>query len=299
MTSRGFLMFAHNNDQVHYGAIALCNALMIKHNLENSDVCLITDESTIREIKIRCGEEMFEKAFDHVVIDDSKNRKGNTQERRFNDTRHTNHDLLWYNQSRVNAFNLSPFDETILIDCDYLVMNNMFDKVWGIADDYLINKHVVTLEHKSADAVDQRLCPTGIPMYWATCVYFKKTDAAKLLFDLVEHIRNNYEYYQFLYDFSGVVYRNDYAFSIAIHILNGFTENNDNAFPTPYILTSFDCDDIHSIPNINEIVFFVNNTTEQWKFMAHRTKDLNVHILNKFAIDRQVSRIIELYGKTQ
>ena len=51
--------------------------------------------------------------------------------------------------------------------------------------------------------------------------YFTKTKLNELFFRLVEYIRDNWEYYRLLYQINDKKYRNDYAFSIAIHILNG------------------------------------------------------------------------------
>src|SRR5690606_27214653 len=103
----------------------------------------------------------------------------------------------------------------------------------------------ITLEHKAPSDHEVRLDKMGIPMYWATMVYFQKTERAKLLFDLVAHIKEKYDYYQFVYEFPGKLFRNDYAFSIAVHMLNGFLENDEfKNFPVDTILSSFDIDEL-------------------------------------------------------
>ena len=58
---------------------------------------------------------------------------------------------------------------------------------------------------------------TGIEMCWATVFYFKKTERTRILFDLINHIKNEWEFYRS--QISAILasnYRNDFAFAIAI-----------------------------------------------------------------------------------
>ena len=40
----------------------------------------------------------------------------------------------------------------------------------------------------------KRLQSTGITMYWATVVYFKKTEFTKQFFETVKHVKDNSRY---------------------------------------------------------------------------------------------------------
>ena len=47
-----------------------------------------------------------------------------------------------------------------------------------------------------------------------------------MFFDLIKHIEENYIHYRNMYQFKTSVYRNDFAFSIAVHIMNGYQTGN-------------------------------------------------------------------------
>jgi hypothetical protein len=296
MSTKGFLIFAHNNEEVDYGKLAICCSLMIKANCKFNDVCLVTDQGTIDWLRKREGDELVDKAFQHIkVVSYDKVNTGNAQ-RNFRDSAGTTKKLNWNNGTRSSAYELSPFDETIMIDSDVLVQDAMFDLVWENDEDVLINKDVVTLEHKQPNTNEIRLDGMGIPMYWATQVYFRKGERAKLLFDLVDHVKSQYQYFQFVYEFPGRLFRNDYAFSIAIHMLNGFLENNEfSSFPASVILSSFDCDELIDVA-YNQLKFFVNDPTQNWVYRITNVKGISVHAMNKYSILRLADKIIEIYG---
>lgn len=295
--SRGFLIYAHNNSSLDYGLIALCNALMIKHNLKHNSVTLITDDGTLQWLQQSQPAELLGRAFDNIVIQSWEQINDGVSTRRFQDTPSTHHQAPWYNGTRRTAFALSPYDQTVLIDSDYLVCDNLLDMVWDTHENYLMNKTAVSLTHNSLDAGDTHLDPFTIPMYWATCVYFDRSARSQLLFDMVDLVREQYEFFQFVYGFKGKIYRNDYAFSIATHILNGF-QNVGSKLDLPFatLRTSFDRDELLSVPGLNQLTLFVNDTAEPWQFRLTTLQNTSVHVLNKFSIVRNSARIIELYG---
>jgi hypothetical protein len=292
--SRGFLIFAHNNEQLDYGLIAMINALMIKSNLVENKVALATDEGTATWLRQQYGE-MFSHAFDHVIVlawDDVHSE--NT--RRFNDTPYTHHVLPWRNSGRVSAYDISPFDETILIDADYLVQDRTLDLVWETQEDLAMNRVATSLEHKPPHVAERFLNPFTIPLYWATCLFFRKGHLSSDFFTLVRNARANYALNRVLYGFPGGVYRNDYAFSIAAHLIGGQIGNGIAHLPAQTLLTSFDRDDIHDVPARNEIIFLVNDVENEWRFRVSRVSGINVHVMNKFAIVRHAKKFLDLYG---
>jgi hypothetical protein len=295
--SRGYLMFAHNNPQVDYGLMALCNALMIKANSQEKNVALITDDGTYGWLKQSQGEALVNRAFDHVLLHAPP--PAESQKRRFCDTQYTNFDLPWYNTTRASVYDHTPFSETILIDTDYLICDDVLDRVWGSENEFRMNRKAMTLNHEPVSPNETRLEPFGIPMYWATCVYFRKGPFSQSMFELVDVIRDNYDYYQFLYKFPGRLFRNDYAFSIAAHLLNGWSEDQIEPLPNPTLLTSFDCDDLLDIPAKNELLFLVQDSKDTWKYRANRVRSMSTHVMNKFSIIRNAQKIIDLYGSDQ
>lgn len=291
--SRGFLMYAHNNEEVDYGLIALCNALMIKTNMRENAVALVTDNGTKSWLIEQFGEEFISRAFDHIIM---AGKSAGKEKRAYQDTASTSKKLSWYNGSRSSAYDVSPFDETILIDADYLICDNTLDHVWGTDTDLMMNRTATSLNFAPLDERETHLNSFGIPMYWATCVYFRKSEFAKMFFDVVAHVKTNIQYYQFLYRFPGRLFRNDYVFSIAAHTLGGWTHGGVENLPVPYLLTSFDRDELHDVVGKNKFVFLVNDAEQSWKFNLARVDNLNVHIMNKFSIVRNAKKIISLYG---
>jgi len=71
-----------------------------------------------------------------------------------------------------------------------------------------------------------------MPMWWATVMMFRRSSQAKLIFDCMTMIRNNWSHYRTLYKISNSTYRNDHAMTIALGIVNGHTLDHP-AIPWP------------------------------------------------------------------
>jgi hypothetical protein len=56
---------------------------------------------------------------------------------------------------------------------------------------------------------------------WATVIYFRKTTKVKMIFEMVNYVKKNYKHFRNLYRIKFRNFRNDYAFAIALHQLNG------------------------------------------------------------------------------
>lgn len=291
--TQGYCIHAYNNFEIDYGSMALCSALLIKKNCKINSVCLITSEDTINELQKKHPQSLIEQAFDFVTV---INIDRNVNERKYYDTRYTIKTQPYYNLNRFDTFSLSPFDETILLDSDFLVLDDSLDLVWNNAEDMLINKVVKDLRHKmDVRGFDLRFNEMGIPLYWATCLYFKKTSRAKTLFQLVSFIKENYSYYQSLYNFRPNSYfRNDYALSIALHMLSGQSEPDGvKPLPIPYLLMSTEYDDfIHFKDNT---AYFLSEV-EEGDFALHKIST-NVHVMNKWSIGRNAEKIISYATK--
>ena len=290
--TRGVLLHAHNNDEIDYALIALCNAFAIKSHLK-VPICLNTDEGTLNWLRQERGA-LVDRAFDEIVISYVPPSPGT---RRFCDTPSTSHTLLWHNKNRLDSYALSPFDETLLIDADYLILDDTLNCVWGSPHDVMLNRRVIPLNHGPVPSHELWLEPTGIEMCWATCVYFRKTTAAATFFNILFHVRQHYGYYSMVYGFPVQLYRNDFAFSIATHMLSGFMRCDEiPTLPSPFLFTSFDCDELIDVPAKGDLTFLINDPTERWRFTLTRTKGISVHVMNKFSLVRQADKLLELYA---
>jgi hypothetical protein len=130
----------------------------------------------------------------------------------------------WKNFNRYAAYQLSPYDETIVIDADYLILDDSLLDIFYTNWDYLLQRksHALTVEWP------QTMGPNSLPFIWATVFAFRKTNRAELFFNLVARIQENYGYYKLLFNIQERNYRNDYAFAIADIIINGYTVNSNS-----------------------------------------------------------------------
>lgn len=135
--------------------------------------------------------------------------------------------VTWNNFNRCDVFDLSPYDETLVIDADYLILNDSLKQLFDLNFDYIIQKESRALTQQWQNTMG----PYSLPHVWATVFLFRKTARAKLFFNLVKRIQKNYGYYHSLFNIRERNFRNDYAFAIADIIMNGYSIVN-NGIPS-------------------------------------------------------------------
>jgi len=289
--THGVLMYAHNNPEIDYFKIACANALMVQDNLK-VPVTLVTDKGTYDYSESVLGKEFIDKCFEQVIIADRNYTFVNP--RNFSDTSYSVKNLQFYNCNHWAAYELSPYDETLFIDADYLIMSSALNACWGSDSEVMINHKIIS---PFGDEHSKYIDEFGIKLYWATVIYFRKSDFAKFLFDLVREIQDHYGFYKDLYCFSSGMFRNDNAFSIAIHMLNGFSEDTTiiGQLPISALLMAWDTGDIQSVNSKNDITIYSEKHGVNGEYLLTRLKNTDVHIMNKWAINRHSQRLIELY----
>lgn len=292
--TRGVLMMAHNNAEIDYFKIACANALMVKHNL-GVPVTLVTDAGSESWGRKSMGDKFVNGCFDNIIVL-SKQTKFDNQ-RVFSDTASTQRSLQFYNCNHWAAYELSPYDETLFIDADYLIMSSSLANCWESSHDFMINSRIFT-PGASNNPSSRYIDDFGIKMFWATVIYFKKTDFSKFVFDTVKHVQDNYHYYTQLYSLTSGMFRNDHAFSIAMHMLGGFISGSSlfKELPITALFMSWDTQDIQHVNGINDITLFTEKETKG-EYRLCRLADQDVHIMNKWAISRNADRLVELYSK--
>ena len=204
----GALIFAFDNERIDYVALAAWSADNIRRHL-NLPVCLITDR------------EVDNGQFDHVIRIDRDRYMAD--QRWFDDLDST---VSWHNRSRADSYDLSPWDQTLLLDADYVVASSQLQTVLAMPQQLIC--------HGSAwDIVQAQPCHSintfgrvNMPMSWATVMMFRRSSYAQDIFDIMQMIRDNWNHYRDLYNFGRGPYRNDYALSIAQHVVNGHQLNN-------------------------------------------------------------------------
>lgn len=174
----------------------------------------------------------------------------------------------WKNGGRWQSYELSPYDKTLLLDVDYFVFSNNLNRLFEFSSDYIICNNSIT--------------PTGIqPNFmgvnsishrWATIFYFEKTEKTKSFFDIVRRVENNFVYYTKLFNTDDHSFRNDFAFTIADIIMNGYTLDHNTFLPWSMITIE---DKILSIDIKNS--FFIVRTEKNAIIMPKN----DFHVIDK------------------
>jgi hypothetical protein len=199
---RGVVIFAYNSGDIDYQAMAAWSAQRITRHL-GLPTTLITDSKPSSSV------------FDSVVITAAKD--GGT--RYFSDV---GSNITWFNGNRMDVYALSPYDETLVLDADYVVASNQLNTLFDIPENFLATRlaYDVTGTRNFDDL--NYFGKTNMPMAWATVMRFRRSIISQNIFEIMTMVNNNWQHYRDLYGFSKNTYRNDYALSIALNIVNGY-----------------------------------------------------------------------------
>jgi hypothetical protein len=206
--TRGVILFAFNSHKYNYYEMAKHAASRAKHFL-NLPVTLVTDEESMPP-----GEYEY---WDKVVkINPDKNNVRDWGQ--------------WINKGRYLAYDLSPYEETILIDADYVINSDKLLKTFDIYDDFCCHDSVRFFMRQGN--FPEALSPNSYDdILWATVITFKKTQRAKQIFECLEMIQKNYEHYEQIHGFLNAGFRNDYALTLALRMVNGHVDNPKDFIP--------------------------------------------------------------------
>lgn len=208
--SQGALIFAFNNEHIDYIAMAAWSAKNIQKHL-NLPVAVVTNDTN----------HAAKYDFDYVI--ESNPDKGGS--RYFADFKET---ATWYNAGRATAYELSPFEQTLLLDADYVITSDTLLQVMEMPQQFAAFNTSLdpTDENQPMDTFGN----PQLPMWWATVMMFRRGNVSQYIFDSMQMVRNNWMHYMQLFGINQSTYRNDYALSIALGILAGH-EQSVHAIP--------------------------------------------------------------------
>jgi hypothetical protein len=284
--NKGILIFAHNSREVDYILTAVVAATLAKKYL-NVPVSLVTDETTLDWAKTSEIYSKVNATFDKIILVE-KPMSDNV--RVLNDGALSSKLVPFVNANRADAYSLTPYDRTLLIDSDFLIFSNNLSNYWDIDSSLLISPAMNDIRGDRIGILDKWVSDEGIPLLWATTVMFTKNTESKLFFDLVSHIKQNYNTYSLIYRFNPKTFRNDIAFSIAKHMLDGFETTSAGL---PPILTSLDTDIVYSITP-DSVKILVEDPKNQGSKTICNIVSRDIHIMNKEAIVRAASALLEI-----
>jgi hypothetical protein len=185
----GALIFARNNEQIDYEAMARWSARNIERHLGIPT---------------------------HIVTDDST---PSTNTRHFTDVG----SVTWHNLNRMDAYRLSLWNRTLVLDADYVVASDQLRSLLNVDQDFLAHRWAYDVTGCNTFDGLNYFGNNCMPMWWATVMMFRKSKQAELIFDSMQMIRDNWTHYRNLYKNTNATYRNDHALSIALGIVNGHT----------------------------------------------------------------------------
>jgi len=283
--TKGVLVFARNNSQIDYVKQAYYMATRVQKFL-NIPVSIVTDNSDYLKKTFSDHESVFDKIIDTGFTDTYTLK-------RYNDGTLAGRQLEFKNDTRTLAYNLTPYDETLLLDSDFLVNNDVLNNCFSSNKDFLIYKDAYDLANFRDYSEFDYVSDTSVPFYWATCVFFRKTVSNKIFFDLLQHIQQNWFHYNSIFQINSSVYRNDHAFSIAIHIMNGYQQGTFAGKMPGKLFYTTDKDILHEI-NDRTFLFLIEKENYLGEYTPIRFKNHNIHVMNKFSLGRIIDKELAL-----
>jgi len=286
--SRGILMFAHNNGLFDYGKMAYAAACAASYYIEEP-VSLVTDKQTWEElwtVNPNIGD-FFDQ---RIIIEQDTNNK-----RHFDMSDGTTQKAAYHNTTRFRSYELSPYDETLAIDTDYLIQDRSLCGVWDSRAPVRMN-HQISEMVKSAHGfktTHQLLNTTGLTSLWATVAYFRKGPVAEKLYKLAQYVAENYEYYGVLYGFPTNMLRVDFVMTVAAHILSGYVAGKSVVESLPVDRTLFAWNkDIMVDVEKGKATFLTQFNGQQFPVATRQS----VHCMNKDSMLALADRIIDCYA---
>jgi hypothetical protein len=261
----GAVIFAFNNQEIDYVKLASWSAKNINRHLD-LPVCLVTDSDTVLE------------GFDKIIQVPTPN----AGIRYFEDIKTT---VEWKNTNRADVFELSPYDTTLLLDADYIIGS---PELWhlmkeSVTKDFLCFQSAYDLTGRIDGTMLNTFGQHNFPMSWATVMLFKRSNAAKMIFDSMKMIKQNWDHYRNIYKIDRSTYRNDFALSIALGIFSGHT-NRVNFIPGSMPTVTPDVN-LNKINNDEYIFTFEKNNKLGWL----KVKNIDFHAMGKKNLEAMIN----------
>ena len=246
MSSKGVLLFCFDTDSCAYHKMAERCVELIHKNLA-LPITMVTNPQTRKR---------FRPGIDVQFITHT------------NETGNTRGGHQWHNLDRCEAYRLSPYDTTLLMDIDYLPFTDNLLQYMDLCDDFLIHDKIHDLTGKNLYDFQRR---SIIPMLWATVIVFRKTKRSQSIFEMVKYVKKHYRHFCNMYRIDMRNFRNDYAFTIALNQINGNTKQCFLPGKLPTLPAAA------KVKEINEhgVVFVYDQT------MISATHNQDVHVIDK------------------
>lgn len=277
--SRGFLTFAHNPDldsySIDYGLMAVWQARRIKRYL-GLGTTLVTDRKTILDIKTHGISPLGE--FEKVIL--STEESWNDQYRPL-----AGNWIPFKNLDRVTAYELTPYDQTMVIDTDILICSTRLNRVWDLDEPLLISRQARDCIGRPFPDFDH-LKDHGIEFIWATEFYFTKCAEAEQFFAWAKECKRQYEWKSRIYGVGASPLRNDHVWSMAAHELGGCYSNHWIESVPGSLIYCIDKDKILDMREQGVSILAQDGDTHRMV----KITDKDVHLMNKTDLIMYIKR---------
>ena len=260
----GAVIFAQGSGKINYIAIAERAARQI-HQYLDLPVTLITDQPVNNPV------------FDQIV----------TASAQSGGQRHwpgTDFTADWFNIGRSRAFELSPYDTTLLLDADYWVYSDSLKLIVNSPQSFQCHSTYIGLPLKH-----DRTCYFGkahVPMWWATVIKFDRNERSQYIFTAWQMIEKNYHHYASLFGFDPNPFRNDYALSLALLLMSGNQQPADVSIPWP--LLNIEPGNQIELDQTRLTLTFNRVTTRELKSFKMTLNNMDIHVMDKKFLETQI-----------
>ncbi len=240
--TRGVVIFAFNNEHLDYLSMAEWSTRNIHRHLD-LPVCVITNQHSIPR----------NYSFDRVVHTGTND----IHSRYYKDFESN---ATWHNGARVDAYELSPWDHTLVLDADYVVASDQLNQLFEIDQDFLDHDCAIEVTGMSNFNDNNTFGRHKMPMRWATVMMFRRSQTSQLIFECMQMIKQHWGHYVNLYGINKKTYRNDIALTIAQLIVNGHLLKVPSI---PWKLASLEAD--HKLCQLDQDLYRVDFVTAKNK----------------------------------
>jgi hypothetical protein len=193
--NKGFLVLAQNSN-VDYVRQAYALALSIKSTQPTiNNISLVTDDTV---------PEKYLSVFDKIIPIPFGDAASSSK---------------WKVENRWKLYHASPYDETIILDVDMLILENI-EKIWKWVRDkeLFFTSHVVDYKNRKVtdNTYRKMFVANDLPNLYSGMFYFKKSDTSLEFFKLLEFITNNWEKMYFTVAPKNM--QNFYSFDVSVAI---------------------------------------------------------------------------------
>jgi hypothetical protein len=263
---KGVLVYAFNNGRVDYWRQAVWCADRVSRHLA-LPVTIVTDQQSQQDR--HCSHD--------IVI--AQARSGGT---RLYDHKNDTAGHAWYNSNRYQSYDLSPYEQTLVLDSDYVVCSDQLLTLFGSGISVTAMKHVYDVTNRDQFRLYQHISAhRGLHHYWATVLYFDRSVLSRDFFALMNMISNNYNHYAQIYDMPSRPFRNDFAVSIALNTIYGHVPEAVPEIPWAMANVFSDVDITQISDDVFDLTYAAGSQARRVRISGQ-----DFHFMNKVALEK-------------